>query len=66
MQFLTMSMEHHLDCLKKQCRVCGGLLSRERVSYDCDKHPLNLLKVDTTNDRGVGRIFKIGGHESRA
>ncbi len=46
----VLRMEHHLHCLEEQCRVCGGLLSGQRVSYECDKYSLKMLKVDTSND----------------
>lgn len=39
-------MEQHIDCLKKLCRVCGDILTTQRVTYKCQQKRDLLLAVN--------------------
>ena len=39
-------MSDHSDCLKKLCRVCGEVISNQRVTYDCKEKTENLTTIN--------------------
>ena len=46
-------MEYHIDCLKKLCRVCGEVITKHRVTYECtQKRELLLVgNIDISHDK---------------
>ena len=44
-------MEAHIECLRKLCRVCGELISNQRVPYSCQDKATLLLAVNIHPER---------------
>ena len=49
----AIDIEHHIDCLKKLCRVCACFINKHKVTYDCTEKSDKLAKylnITTSTD----------------